>query len=79
MKIKMYVTKDCIICSRAKHLVESQDLEIEVIQANEFHVEVFREKGLRSFPILELDNKKYICGKETGEYLAMNIEELRKK
>lgn len=79
MKIKLYTIKDCVLCSRVKKLIESQNLQIEVIQANEFDIESFVQKGIRSFPVLQLDDKKYICGKEAGEYLATNLQKFKKK
>lgn len=79
MKIKMYTIENCIICMRVKQLIISQNLQIEIIHANEFHIEVLRKKGLRTFPVLKIDEEKYLSGKAAGEYLAINIEELRKK
>ena len=76
---KLYTTKGCIICNRVKQLIESQNLQIEVIQANELEIESFRKQGIRSFPVLKLNEQKYICGKEVGEYLAANLNELLKK
>mgnify|MGYP000849326637 FL=1 len=76
---KLYTTKGCIICNRVKQLIESQNLQIEVIQANELEIESFRKQGIRSFPVLKLNEQKYICGKEVGEYLATNLNELLKK
>ena len=75
---KLYTTKGCIICNRVKQLIESQNLQIEVIQANELEIESFRKQGIRSFPVLKLNEQKYICGKEVGEYLAANLNELLK-
>lgn len=76
---KLYTTKGCILCERVKILIISQKLDVEMIQANESDIEYFRKKGIRSFPILKIDERKYISGSNVGNYIAMNIEELRKK
>jgi glutaredoxin len=79
MKSKLYTIDDCVICKRVKGLIIAQNLQIEIINANEFQIEVLREKGLRSFPVLKIDEEKYLSGKEAGEYLATNLERLKKK
>lgn len=79
MKSKLYTIDDCVICKRVKGLIIAQNLQIEIINANEFQIEVLREKGLRNFPVLKIDEEKYLSGKEAGEYLATNLERLKKK
>ena len=78
MKIKLYTTKNCIVCERTKSLIKLQNLDIEMIQANESDIEYFRKKGIRSFPVLKI-NEEYICGMDVGNYIAMNIETLKRK
>ena len=76
---KLYTTKGCIVCQRVKSLIESQQLNIEVIEAEDRDIISFREMNIRTFPILLINQEKYIHGMEVGHYLSMNIEELRKK
>ena len=76
---KLYTTIGCIKCNRVKQLIESQNLQIEVIQTNESDIEYFRKKGIRSFPVLIISEENYVSGKAAGEYLATNLERLKKK
>ena len=76
---KLYTTKSCIVCEKAKRLIKSQQLDVEIIEAEDKEIAKFREMNIRSFPILLINQEKYIHGMEVGNYIAMNIEELRKK
>ena len=79
MKIKLYTTKGCILCEKAKKIIKAQELDVEVIESQENDILKFRKMGIRSFPVIVISEEKYVNGKAAGEYLAMNIEELRKK
>ena len=35
--------------------------------------------NIRSFPVLIISEEKYVSGKAAGEYLAANLERLKKK
>lgn len=76
---KLYTTKSCTLCQKAKKLIESQQLNVEIVEAQENDIIKFREMNIRSFPILRISEKNYLTGKEVGEYLAINVEELKKK
>ncbi len=77
--IKLYTTKSCPLCEKVKRLIESQRLNVEVVEAQENDILKFREMNIRSFPILRISEKNYLTGKEVGEYIAINVEELKKK
>lgn len=76
---KLYTTKGCIVCQRVKSLIESQQLNVEVIEAEDEEIVKFREMNIRSFPILLINQEKYIHGMEVGHYISMNIETLKRK
>ena len=76
---KLYTTKGCIVCQRVKSLIESQQLNVEVIEAEDEEIVKFREMNIRSFPVLIISEEKYVSGKAAGEYLAANLERLKKK
>ena len=76
---KLYTTKGCIVCQRVKSLIESQQLNVEVIEAEDEEIVKFREMNIRSFPILLINQEKDIHGMEVGHYISMNIETLKRK
>lgn len=76
---RLYTTKSCILCQKAKKLIESQQLNVEIVEAQENDIIKFREMNIRSFPVIEIDKKKYIYGVDAAHYIAMNIETLKRK
>lgn len=76
---KLYTTRNCVVCERVKKLIKSQQLNIEVIEAEENDIIKFREMNIRSFPVLKLNEKEYVNGLNVGNYIAMHIEDLRIK
>ena len=55
--IKLYTTKSCIVCERVKRLIKSQQLDVEITEAQESDILKFREMNIRSFPVIEIDKK----------------------
>ena len=76
---KLYTTKSCIVCERVKRLIESQKLDVEIIESQEDDIIKFREINIRSFPVLLINKQEYISGVDVGNYIAMNIEDFRIK
>lgn len=76
---KLYTTKSCIVCEKVKRLIKSQQLDVEIIEAEDKEIAKFREMNIRSFPVLIISEEKYVSGKAAGEYLAANLERLKKK
>ena len=76
---KLYTTKSCIVCEKVKRLIKSQQLDVEIIEAEDKEIAKFREMNIRSFPILLINQEKYIHGMEVGHYISMNIETLKRK
>lgn len=76
---KLYTTKGCIVCEKVKRLIKSQQLDVEIIEAEDKEIAKFREMNIRSFPILLINQEKYIHGMEVGHYISMNIETLKRK
>ena len=76
---KLYTTRNCVVCERVKKLIKSQQLNVEVIEAEDRDIVNFREMNIRSFPVLKLNEKEYICGMDVGNYIAMYIEDLKRK
>lgn len=62
-----------------KSLIESQQLNVEVIEAEDKDIINFREMNIKSFPILQINENEYIYGMDVGNYIAMHIEDLKKK
>lgn len=76
---KLYTTRNCVVCERVKKLIESQQLNVEVIEAEDKEIVKFREMNIRSFPILQINENEYIYGLNVGNHIAMHIEDLRIK
>lgn len=76
---KLYTTGSCIICERVKRLIASQQLNVELVESQENDIIKFRKMKIRSFPVLIISEENYISGKEVAEYLANNLERLKKK
>ena len=62
-----------------KSLIESQQLNVEVIEAEDKDIINFREMNIKSFPILQINENEYIYVMDVGNYIAMHIEDLKKK
>ena len=43
---KLYTTRNCVVCERVKKLIKSQQLNIEVIEAEENDIIKFREMNI---------------------------------
>lgn len=76
---KLYTTKSCIVCQRVKSLIESQQLNVEVIEAEDKEIVKFREMNITSFPVLMLNENEYIYGINVGHHIAMHLEDFRIK
>lgn len=76
---QLYTTRSCIICERVQKLIKSQQLNVEVIEAEDRDIISFREMNIRSFPVLKLNENEYIYGVSVGNYIAMHIEDFRIK
>lgn len=82
----MYVllTKEnCINCKNAEKFIKNNNLKIEFGEAEEDFIDILRQNGIRSYPILIEDNKTegFIIlenGEKVGYYLAENIEKFKK-
>ena len=79
MSFKLYTINNCINCNRVKSLIESQQLNIEVIEAEDKEIVKFREMNIRSFPVLMLNENEYIYGINVGHHIAMHLEDFRIK
>lgn len=77
--IKLYTTKSCIVCERVKRLIKSQQLDVEITEAQESDILKFREMNIRNFPVLKIDEEKHVSGEAVGEYIATNLQKLKKK
>ena len=77
---KLYTTKGCTNCNLSKSLINSQKLEIEIVEAQEKEVEYLGKNNIATFPVLEIksgEKVEFISGKDVGEYLASNLERFK--
>ena len=81
IKYFLYTTNDCGICALAKNLIKSQNLKIQVINAeSEQQIEYLRKNNVHSFPALEIkagEKTEFITGSEAGAYIASNMSKFK--
>lgn len=77
---KLYTTKNCTNCNLSKILINSQKLGIEIVDSQEEEVEYLKKNEMFTFPVLEIksgEKVEFISGKDVGEYIASNLEQLK--
>ena len=80
MEYKLYTTKGCTNCNLSKSLINSQKLNIEIVEAQETELEYLKKNKIATFPVLETksgEKKEFISGKDVGEYIASNLEKFK--
>lgn len=80
---KLLTKKNCIECERVKKLISSRKLNISIEKAEDDTVDMLRQAGVRSFPVLieERGEKQGFTvlesGSNTGYFINDNAEEFK--
>ena len=80
VKYRLYTTNNCGICALTKNLIKSQNLKIQVINAESDQIDYLRKNKVHTFPALEIDageKIEFIVGSEAGSYIASNISRFK--
>ena len=80
--MKLITTNNCSNCEKVKKLILATglDKEIEIVLQNDEWVEILRKENVRMFPcLIGKDNKVLSYGKDTGYFIAQNVELIKKR